>query len=229
MKRIISAAVATALSLSAVASEPKDYLEESYAIGTQLGLNLKSNIENSSQYGININTVKVMEGINHALVGKEKLTYEEAVEILKALDQEVKAKMEERLKQATIENEVEGIKYREQQANYNNVVTTDSGLQYKVLKQGDGEKPSAKSTVTVHYTGMFLDGVSFDSSYDRGQPATFPLSGVIKGWTEGLQLMSVGSIYEFTIPSDLAYGDTGNPDIPPGSTLIFMVELLEVK
>ena len=110
------------------------------------------------------------------------------------------------------------------------VTTTASGLQYKVIQPGTGPQPSATDTVNVHYKGTFLDGKTFDSSYDRGQPISFPLNGVIAGWTEGVQLMPVGATYEFYIPSNLAYGERGAGGvIPPNSTLIFVVELLEIK
>ncbi len=109
------------------------------------------------------------------------------------------------------------------------VRTTTSGLKYEVLREGDGEKPSAADRVTVHYRGELVDGTVFDSSYDRGQPATFPLNGVIRGWTEGLQLMPVGSKYKFTIPPELGYGARGaGGRIPPNATLIFEVELLSI-
>ena len=110
------------------------------------------------------------------------------------------------------------------------VMTTASGLQYKILKEGTGEKPKATDTVKVHYRGTTLDGKEFDSSYKRNEPATFPLNGVIKGWTEGLQLMKAGSKFEFVIPSELAYGKPGHPpSIPPDATLIFEVELLDIE
>lgn len=109
------------------------------------------------------------------------------------------------------------------------VQTTASGLKYEILREGDGEKPSATDRVTVHYRGELVDGTVFDSSYDRGQPATFPLNGVIRGWTEGLQLMPVGSKYKFTIPPELGYGARGaGGRIPPNATLIFDVELLSI-
>ena len=109
------------------------------------------------------------------------------------------------------------------------VQTTASGLKYEVLREGDGSKPSATDRVTVHYRGELVDGTIFDSSYDRGQPATFPLNGVISGWTEGLQLMPVGSKYKFTIPPELGYGARGaGGRIPPNATLIFEVELLSI-
>src|SRR6202041_2945672 len=106
------------------------------------------------------------------------------------------------------------------------VKTTDSGLQYKVLTEGSGKSPTASDTVVCHYRGTLLDGTEFDSSYKRGQPATFPVSGVIKGWTEAVQLMPVGSKWQLFIPPDLAYGDRGQGPIGPNSTLIFEVELL---
>ena len=110
------------------------------------------------------------------------------------------------------------------------VQTTSSGLQYEVIKASEGAKPSATSTVTVHYVGTLIDGTEFDSSYSRNAPATFPLGNTIKGWVEGVQLMSVGSQYRFVIPSELAYGDRGaGQDIKPGDTLIFSIELLSVE
>lgn len=122
-----------------------------------------------------------------------------------------------------------GEKYLAANKNRPGVKVTESGLQYEVLQQGSGEKPGAADTVTCHYRGTFIDGKGFDNSYDRGQPISFPLNGVIKGWTEGLQLMSVGSKYKFYIPYTLGYGEYDYMSIPGGSTLVFEVELIEVK
>jgi FKBP-type peptidyl-prolyl cis-trans isomerase FklB len=123
-----------------------------------------------------------------------------------------------------------GKQFLEANAKKEGVVTTASGLQYKVVQAGTGAHPKASDTVQVHYRGTFIDGKTFDSSYDRGQPISFPLNRVIRGWTEGVQLMTVGSTYEFYIPHDLAYGPGGAGGvIPPYSTLIFQVELLAIE
>lgn len=126
-------------------------------------------------------------------------------------------------------NKEEGAKFLKENANNKSVYTTKSGLQYRKIKGGNGVRPTSSSVVKVHYTGKLLDGTTFDSSVDRGEPMEFPVGAVIPGWTEGLQLMDVGSKYMLYIPSELAYGDNPVGDIPPGSTLIFEVELLEVK
>ena len=112
---------------------------------------------------------------------------------------------------------------------FRSVITTESGLQYEVLVAGNGQSPAANDTVTCHYRGTFINGKGFDNSYDRGKPISFPLTGVIKGWTEGLQLMKTGATYKFYIPFQLGYGEYDYMSIPGGSALIFEVELFEVK
>jgi FKBP-type peptidyl-prolyl cis-trans isomerase len=138
--------------------------------------------------------------------------------------------MTQKVQASAQKNKTEGEKFLADNKKKEGVKTTASGLQYKVLKEGSGPQPQGSDVVTVNYRGTLIDGTEFDSSYKRGQPATFPLTGVIKGWTEGLQLMKVGSKYQLFIPSNLAYGERQmGPDIGPDSTLTFEVELLDVK
>ena len=126
-------------------------------------------------------------------------------------------------------NKQKGAEFLSENKNKEGVVELPSGLQYKIIKEGTGESPKATDKVTVHYHGTLIDGTVFDSSYDRGQPSSFALNQVIKGWTEGLQLMKTGAVYEFYIPSDLAYGDRSmGGSIYPGATLIFKVELISI-
>ena len=156
-------------------------------------------------------------------------TDEEIREIMLKFQADLKAKAEVKRKALAEKNQKQGEEFLKANKEKEGVKVTASGLQYKVIKEGQGESPTAEDTVTVNYRGTTLDGVEFDSSYKRNQPATFPLKGVIKGWTEGLQLMKPGAKYEFYIPSELAYGKNGNRSIEPNSTLIFEVELLSFK
>lgn len=139
-------------------------------------------------------------------------------------------KLFKRKKELAEKNLKEGIAFQEEYAKQDGVITLDSGLQYKVLTQGEGPKPTSKSTVTCHYHGTTIKGEVFDSSVERNTPASFPLDRVIEGWTEGVQLMNVGSKFEFVIPAELAYGEQQlTRQIGPNSTLIFQVELLDIK
>jgi len=162
-----------------------------------------------------------------AMSGKRPLLTEaDAREVMTTWQKELADKQ----KGMADKNAADGKKFLEDNKKKDGVKTTASGLQYKVLKEGNGPQPKATDTVTVDYRGTLIDGTEFDSSYKRGQPATFPLNGVIKGWTEGLQLMKSGAKYQFFIPSDLAYGQRAmGPDIAPNSTLVFEVELKSVQ
>jgi FKBP-type peptidyl-prolyl cis-trans isomerase FklB len=192
----------------------------SYSIGLNIGSNL-------SKQNIAVNPDAITAGIKDAVAGKPQLTQDQVKEVMAAFEKD----MEQKQKAAGEKNASEGAKFLEENKKKEGVKTTASGLQYKALKEGTGAQPKATDTVTVNYRGTLIDGkTEFDSSYKRGQPATFPLNGVIKGWTEGLQLMKVGSKYQLFIPPSLAYGDRAvGPDITPNSTLIFEVELLDVK
>lgn len=189
----------------------------SYAWGLAMGSQLKG-------MGVeNLEFKDFDEAVHAAFNGEEpKMTPEEAQKIIQEYLQELTAKK-------TAEIKAVGEKFLEENKKNENVITTPSGLQYVVEKEGEGAQPTAEDEVTVHYTGKLIDGTVFDSSVSRGEPATFPLNRVIPGWTEGVQLMKEGGKYTFFIPSDLAYGPQGVPNaIPPHSTLIFEVELIKV-
>lgn len=193
----------------------------SYAIGVSTGLGYKENLKTLP--GAEANVDALIAGFVQAIKGDStKMNMEEAREYMQKYFVEASAKEANKTKE-------EGEKFLADNKTKSGVITTESGLQYQVITEGTGAKPTAEDHVKVHYTGTLLDGTKFDSSIDRGEPAEFPVSQVIKGWTEGLQLMSVGSKYIFWIPSDLAYGDRGAGQmIKPNSTLKFEVELLEI-
>ena len=202
-------------------SSPED--KESYAVGVQLG--------NFVNNGIDILDLElVIQGIRDVCAEKD-LPLDEAevqaafMQAQKKLQAAAQAKMAE----AGAENKAEGQAWLAENATKEGVQTTASGLQYKVITEGTGASPTQADSVTTNYRGTLIDGTQFDSSYDRGEPATFPVTGVIAGWTEALQLMKVGGKWELYIPYDLAYGEQGRPPvIPPASTLIFEIELLEI-
>jgi FKBP-type peptidyl-prolyl cis-trans isomerase FklB len=196
----------------------------SYAIGLDLGNKLKSQ-------SIDVDTSILVRGMNDGISGaKPAMTDEEMKTSLTALTTQIRAKQTAMLKELTEKNKAEGDAFLLDNRSKEGVVVLPSGLQYKILKAGDGPKPAASDSVVCNYKGTLIDGKEFDSSYKRGQPATFPVGGVIKGWTEALQLMPVGSKWQLFIPSDLAYGERGaGADIQPDSTLIFEVELLSIQ
>ncbi|MEO8167201.1 MAG: FKBP-type peptidyl-prolyl cis-trans isomerase [bacterium] len=196
----------------------------SYAIGLNIGKNFKGQ-------KVDVTVDAVAMGIRHVLDStKALMTDEQAQACMTAFQQRMMAKQEEVGKVAGEKNRKEGEAFLAANKNKEGVKSTASGLQYKVIKMGTGVKPKADQNVSVQYKGMTIDGKEFDSSYKRGEPATFACNQVIKGWTEVLQLMPVGSKWEVFIPSDLAYGERGAGEaIGPNSTLIFEVELLSVK
>ena len=190
----------------------------SYALGLSMGQNLMgSGVEK-------LNYQDLAAGIEDVLThAQPKITYQEAQQVLNQFFQELEAKVAGATK-------AEGEKFLAENAKREGVKTTASGLQYEILEPSLGQKPKATDTVRVHYEGTLIDGTVFDSSYRRGESITFPLNGVIKGWTEGLQLMSIGSKYKFFIPYQLAYGERGaGASIPPYAALIFTVELLGIE
>lgn len=196
----------------------------SYALGIGIGRQL-------SQMGAaDLNIDDFAQAIKDVIAGDLKLGDAEAQQIV----QEFFAKQEEKQKAEAAEKgkaaKQDGEKFLAENGKKEGVITTASGLQYQVLREGNGQSPKATDTVECHYEGTLIDGTKFDSSYDRGQTATFPLNQVIAGWTEGLQLMTEGGKYRFFIPYELGYGERGaGASIPPFSTLVFDVELVSVK
>ena len=170
------------------------------------------------------------KAINDVLDNKElAMTDEEMQNCIRTFQQNLMEAQMKKREEDAVKNEEEAKKFLEENKTKEGVVALPSGLQYKILKEGNGPKPKETDSVTVHYKGTLLDGTQFDSSYDRGEPVTFPLNRVIKGWTEALQLMPVGSKWQIFIPPNLAYGKDGNQRIPPNALLQFEVELLEIK
>jgi FKBP-type peptidyl-prolyl cis-trans isomerase len=201
-----------------------DKAKESYSVGYQFGQNLK-------KMQTDLDAEVLSAAVQEALSGKEsRLSEEEMREAVANLRERTVAAMQASMKEQAQKNLAEGEKFLAENKTKEGVKTTASGLQYKVTEEGNGPSPKAGDTVTVHYRGTLVDGTEFDSSYQRGEPATFPLTGVIPGWTEALQLMKKGSKWVLYIPADLAYGERGAGNrIPPNSTLIFEVEMISFQ
>ena len=197
----------------------------SYAIGLNIGKSMHKD-------SVDIDPSILLRGLRDGLAGsKPLLTDDEARAVMVTLQSEMRKKQEAKMLVQGEANKKEGEAFLADNKTKDGVVTLPSGLQYKILKEGTGPKPAATDTVVCNYKGTLLDNTEFDSSYKRGQPATFPVSGVIKGWTEALQLMPVGSKWQLFIPSELAYGARGGPGggIGPNATLVFEVELMSIQ
>ena len=204
--------------------------KQAYGLGASIGMYMQRNLEEHDKLGLSLDKELIVRGFVDSIEGKAVIEKEEIQALLMNLDATMKEKQQAKIAAEAEASLAEGAKYLEENAKKEGVQVTESGIQYVVLSEGNGEKPAATDTVKVHYKGTFLNGETFDSSYDRNEPAVFPLNRVIKGWTEGVQLMPVGSKYKFTIPSDLAYGPNGNPPrIPGNSVLEFEIELLEIQ
>jgi len=207
---------------AATLSTQKDKV--SYGIGMSIGTNLKRD-------GIDVDPDFLLKGVKDTLSGGKTLMSEEEYRAtLAALQNDLMKKQAEAAKKIAGKNKEEGEAFLAGNKKKEGVVTLPSGLQYKVLKAGDGKTPTVDNTVETHYRGTLIDGTEFDSSYKRGQAVTFPVGGVIPGWTEALQKMKVGDKWQLFVPSNLAYGERGaGRDIGPNSTLIFEVELISIK
>jgi FKBP-type peptidyl-prolyl cis-trans isomerase len=218
---LLFSAVSLYAAEEAILKTPKDKL--SYIIGVQIGTDLKSQ-------SVDVDPVIVNRGLQDSISGKALLIGDqEAKEIIAAYQKERAGKMAEEKKKLGEKNKVEGTAFLTENKKKEGVKTLPSGLQYKVIKEGTGKTPKATDTVVTQYKGTLIDGKEFDSSYKRGEPATFPVNGVIRGWTEALQLMKEGSTWQLVVPPELAYGDQGAGPIGPNATLIFEVELVSVK
>jgi len=196
-------------------------------IGYAIGMNIATNM---MQQKVDVDADQLAAGLTAVLKGeKTVLTLEEMGEILTAYQQEMQMKQMAEMAAEAAKNEKSSQDYLDKNAKLDGVVTLPSGLQYKIVKAGEGASPKAESKVQVHYSGTLMDGTEFDSSYKRGEPASFPVNGVIAGWTEALQLMKEGAKWQLVIPSELAYAERGAPPmIPPNATLLFDVELLKI-
>jgi FKBP-type peptidyl-prolyl cis-trans isomerase len=218
---LLFSAVSLYAAEEATLKTPKDKL--SYIIGVQIGTDLKSQ-------SVDVDPVIVNRGLQDSISGKALLIGDqEAKEIIAAYQKERAGKMAEEKKKLGEKNKVEGAAFLTENKKKEGVKTLPSGLQYKVIKEGTGKTPKATDTVVTQYKGTLIDGKEFDSSYKRGEPATFPVTGVIRGWTEALQLMKEGSTWQLVVPPELAYGEQGAGPIGPNATLIFEVELVSVK
>ncbi|OCG61191.1 FKBP-type peptidyl-prolyl cis-trans isomerase [Gilliamella sp. Nev3-1] len=208
-----------------------DAQKEAYALGSSFATYMKSNLE---QNEIKPDQEYLISGFNETFRDASQLSKDDVKTILDAFGKRIQEESKARFEKEKADNTAAGNKFREEFAKQDGVKKTKSGLLYQIIKEGSESHPTAEDTVIVHYTGTLTDGRKFDSSYDRGEPATFPLNGVIKGWTEGIQLIGVGGKIKLVVPPELAYGDQSFPgqndkaSIQPASTLVFEVELLGI-
>jgi FKBP-type peptidyl-prolyl cis-trans isomerase FkpA len=200
--------------------------KQAYSLGASIGMYMQRNLEEHKKLDMELNQDLIIRGFTDSMADKSALSQEEVQQLLMALDGQMKEKQQTFAQKESEANKNAGLKFMEENAKVDGVQVTESGLQYQVLNAAEGDKPLATDTVKVHYKGTLIDGTVFDESKE---PVVFPLNRVIPGWTEGVQLMSVGSKFKFVIPSDLAYGPQGTGPIPGNATLVFEVELLEIQ
>ncbi|MGO1248068.1 MAG: FKBP-type peptidyl-prolyl cis-trans isomerase [Oceanisphaera sp.] len=203
--------------------------KSAYAIGLSMGRYIGSTLEKQQELGVDLDNDTILSGVRDGFTENGQMSDEEIQTALTAYDEHINELIEAQNQEEAAATLKEGTEFLEKNAKLDGVTVTESGLQYKVLSEGEGDKPKAEDVVTVHYTGTLVDGTTFDSSVERGEPASFPLNQVIPGWTEGVQLMPVGAKYQFVIPAELGYGEAGAGTIPGNAVLVFEVELLDIK
>jgi FKBP-type peptidyl-prolyl cis-trans isomerase FklB len=225
--RWVAAAAALLLAGHASAADAPKLADKKEKISYSIGMDIGSNLKRQS---IDIDPDLLAKGVRDAMSGGETLlTGEEAKETLMAFQQDLVARAQEQRRQMGEKNKKEGEAYLAANGKKDGVVTLPSGLQYKVIRSGDGPSPKETDSVETHYRGTLIDGTEFDSSYKREQTAVFPVNGVIAGWTEALPRMKVGDKWQIFLPPELAYGERGAGPIGPNATLIFDIELMSIK
>ncbi|MER0126516.1 FKBP-type peptidyl-prolyl cis-trans isomerase [Franconibacter daqui] len=214
---------------SANAVFKNDDQKSAYALGASLGRYMENSLKEQEKLGIKLDKAQLIAGVQDAFADKSKLSDQEIEQTLQAFETRVKTAAQEKMEKDAKENADKGKAFRDTFAKEKDVKTSSTGLMYKVEKAGSGDAPKDSDTVVVNYKGTLIDGKEFDNSYTRGEPLSFRLDGVIPGWTEGLKYIKKGGKIKLVIPPELAYGKTGVPGIPANSTLVFDVELLDIK
>jgi FKBP-type peptidyl-prolyl cis-trans isomerase FkpA len=239
-KTAIAILVTSTLGLSACQKDPVDPMKvevavleteeqkQAYALGANIGQFVDKQLSSQAEMGMSRDKAVVVKGFVAALQQQSQLEEAEVQTLMQAMQSEAQEMQKAKAAEAGEINKTAGAAYLAENAKREGVTVTESGLQFEVVTAGEGTKPAISDTVKVHYRGTLLDGTEFDSSYSRNEPAVFPLTRVISGWTEGVQLMPVGSKFKFHIPSELAYGSRATGSITAHSTLVFDVELLEI-
>ncbi|AUY23818.1 MAG: FKBP-type peptidyl-prolyl cis-trans isomerase [Mixta calida] len=203
--------------------------QSAYALGASLGRYMENSLKEQEKLGIQLDKAQLIAGVQDAFAGKSKLSDQEIEQTLQSFEGRVKGAAQAKMEKDAKENADKGEAYASKFAKQKGVKKTESGLLYQVEKEGSGDAPKDSDTVVVNYKGTLIDGSEFDNSYTRGEPLSFRLDGVIPGWTEGLKHVKKGGKIKLVIPPQLAYGKNGVPGIPPNSTLVFDVELLDIK
>lgn len=218
-----------AASASSTSAFKNDDQKAAYALGASLGRYMENSLQEQEKLGIKLDKAQLIAGVQDAFADKSKLSDQEIEQSLQTFEKRVQAAAQEKMKKESAESEAKGKAFRDAFAKEKGSKTSSTGLMYKVEKEGSGAAPKDSDTVVVNYKGTLIDGKEFDNSYTRNEPLSFRLDGVIPGWTEGLKQIKKGGKIKLVIPPDLAYGPNGVPGIPPNSTLVFDVELLDIK